>query len=130
MAPRLQYRKKRQSIVHAVQLRRETEGFTYRKWGGDQRCKRGDWIVDNDGDVYTVDGEVFARTYVAIGQGAFRKVTPVWAERATSDGSIQTKEGATGYRAGDYLVFNEPDGGDGYAMGDQKFNAMYERCPE
>jgi hypothetical protein len=31
--------------------------------GAEQRCKRGDWLVDNGGEVYTVDGDSFARTY-------------------------------------------------------------------
>jgi hypothetical protein len=30
---------------------------------GVQECKAGDWLVDNDGDVYRVDRETFERTY-------------------------------------------------------------------
>ena len=40
---------------------------------------------------------------------------------------MQTKEGATHYRAGDYLVFNEEHGGDAYAVAAAKFEAMYKR---
>ena len=47
--------------VAAVRLALETDGLIYRKWGGEQRAKAGDWIVDNEGDVYTVDADVFAR---------------------------------------------------------------------
>ena len=36
-------------------------GLTYRKWGGEQRAKPGDWLVDNGGEVDTVDAESFAR---------------------------------------------------------------------
>ncbi len=71
MNHRHRYRKKSDSYVIAVQLDLDTDGFTYRKWGGEQRCKIGDWIVDNRGDIYTVDGEVFARTYRS------KKWTPV-----------------------------------------------------
>jgi hypothetical protein len=49
------YLKKTASQVVAVQLDLETDGLTYQKWGGTQTCKAGDWIVNNDGDVYTVD---------------------------------------------------------------------------
>jgi hypothetical protein len=96
------------------------------KWGADQKCKAGDWIVNNDGDIYTVDRETFERTYRQVGAGTYVKSTPVWAEVAQEAGSVRTKEGETHYRAGDYLVFNEQQGGDAYAVSADKFQAMYE----
>ena len=108
-----------------MQLDLDTDGFTYRKWGGEQACKRGDWLVNNGGDVYTVDAATFARTYVPVSLGVYRKATAVWAERATADGAIRTSEGATHYRAGDWLVFNSADGTDGYAMTDETFRRLY-----
>jgi hypothetical protein len=51
---------------------------------------------------------------------------PVWAEAASEDGSIATKEGRTQYRKGDYVVFNDEDGTDGYAMSAKKFESRYE----
>jgi len=115
--------------VTAVQIDLDTPGFAYRKWGAEQRCKRRDWIVDNDGDVYTVDADVFARTYRRVSQGLYVKITPVWAEVADSAGAIPTKEGESHYEKGDYLVFNEEGGGDGYCMTAQKFEATYEPAP-
>ncbi len=112
--------------VVAVQLDLDTDGFEYRKWGDTQTCKRGDWIVNNDGDVYTVDLESFARTYRAVGSGTYEKTAPVWAEVADKPGQIKTKEGITHYEAGAYLVYNEPDGKDGYAMSAERFEKMYE----
>lgn len=126
MALHPRYRKKANSFVIAVQLDLDTEGFTYNKWGGEQRCKRGDWIIDNDGDTYTVDHQVFAKTYRSIGPGVYIKTTPVWAEVATKSGTVITKEGASKYEAGDYLVFNNEDGTDAYCMGAAKFESMYE----
>jgi hypothetical protein len=41
---------------------------------------------------------------------------------------VKTKEGATRYRTGDYLVFNEPDGGDAYAVAKNTFKKMYRRA--
>ena len=126
MPDRRRYRRKADQYVVAVQLDLDTEGFTYRKWGGEQRCKRGDWLVDNDGDIYTVDGEVFARSYRQARPGAYVKTTRVWAEIATDDGSVATKEGRSHYRRGDYLVSNNEDGTDAYCVSAAKFESMYE----
>ena len=73
MANRRRYRRKADQYVAAVQLDLDTDGFTYQKWGGEQRRKRGDWLVDNDGDIYTVDGAVFARTYRKVRLGALHQ---------------------------------------------------------
>ena len=126
MTGRLKYVKRENREVVAVQLALDTTGFTYRKWGGIQTCKAGDWIVNNDGDVYTVDRDTFDRTYSQIGSGMYVKVAPVWAEVAGEAGYVQTKEGATHYLAGDYLVFNEEQGGDAYAVSAAKFEMMYQ----
>ena len=123
-----EYRRKKRTSVIAVRLDLDTEGFTYQKWGGTQRCKRGDWLLSNQGDVYTVDGETFARTYRQVSAGVYEKDAPVWAEQASESGTIQTKEGSTAYKAGDYLVFNDPDGHDGYAMSRETFHSLYEPC--
>ena len=123
------YVKRANQSVVAVQLALDGAGFTYQKWGGSQTCKAGDWLVNNDGDVYTVDAESFGRTYERVGDGKYVKTTPVWAEVAKASGRVQTKEGATEYQAGDYLVFNQENGGDAYAVSARKFNAMYEPAP-
>src|SRR5215468_3291867 len=84
--------------VAAVRLALETDGLVYLKWGGEQRAKAGDWVVDNDGDVYTVDADVFERTYRRVserGPGAYAKVTSIWAERAQQSGRVKTNEGVT-----------------------------------
>lgn len=126
MPTRRRYRKKTDRPVVAVQLDLDTTGFTYHKWGAQQHCKRGDWIVSNDGETYTVDGEVFSRTYRQVGPGLYVKVTPVWAEVASRDGSLPTLEGESRYRAGDYLVFNDEAGQDGWCMDAARFESMYE----
>ncbi len=69
----------------------------------------------------------FARTYQQVSRGRYVKKTPVWAELATKAGRIKTKEGATRYRKGDYLVYNDRRGRDGYSMSPAKFKAMYTR---
>jgi hypothetical protein len=129
MAERRKYRKNATQFVVAVQLDLTTDGFSYEKWGGTQTCKAGDWLVNNGGDVYTVDQDTFARTYRSTSPGLYVKTTPVWAEVAELAGKIQTKEGVTHYDAGAYIVFNEEDGGDGYAVEADSFEQMYEPAP-
>lgn len=125
MSVRRKYKKKPTSFVTAVQLDLDTEGFVYNKWGGKQVCKRGDWLVDNNGDKYTVSKESFARTYEIVSPGVYFKSAPVWAEVAEKGGRVKTKEGDTGYQAGDYLVFNNEEGTDAYAISAEKFESMY-----
>ncbi len=121
-----QYRKRKNREVTAVQLRLDLEDFIYRKWGGTQTCKAYDWIVDNQGKVYTVDQETFEATYDEVSPGRYIKVAHVWAERARTAGVITTKEGTTDYKAGYWLVYNGSDRRDGYAMSPEEFAALYE----
>jgi len=128
MSGRQKYVKRPDQTVVAVRLDLETEGFTYTKWGGDQHCKRGDWLVNDADETYTVDADTFARTYRHVRDGAYLKITPIWAEQAAAAGDVETKEGATHYAPGDYLVFNQEDGGDAYAVSRGKFEGTYERA--
>lgn len=125
MPQRRKYQKKANQPVIAVRLNLDTPGLTYRKWGATQRAKRGDWLVDNAGETYTIDARTFARTYKRLRPGTYVKTTPVWAEKATQAGRIQTKEGFSSYQPGDYLVYNHRNGRDGYCMTAKQFNAMY-----
>ncbi len=126
MGERKRYRRLPGQPVVAVQLKLETEGFKYHKWGDEQRCKANDWVVDNGGDVYTVDAKSFGRTYTADGPGTYVKTGRVWAEQLSVAGRVVTKEGSTGYEAGDWLVSNEEDGSDAYAVSATKFEQSYE----
>jgi hypothetical protein len=100
----------------------------YRKWGAEQRARKDDWLVDNDGDVYTVAADVFSRTYRKVGAspGAYVKTTPVWAEKADKAGVVKTKEGETHYNPGDYIVSNSRDGSDDYSVSAAKFESLYD----
>lgn len=59
--------------------------------------------------------------------GAYVKTQPVWARVARRAGTIATKEGSSRYKAGDYLVFNDRHGKDGYCMSAKKFASLYQR---
>jgi hypothetical protein len=126
MSARRKYKKKASSFVTAVQLDLDTEGFKYQKWGGEQVAKKGDWLVDNNGDKYTVSQESFATTYELVSPGVYVKSAPVWAEVAEKAGKVRTQEGETAYQPGDYLVSNNADGTDAYAVDKEKFASMYE----
>jgi hypothetical protein len=126
MGNRQKYRKRADQFVVAVQLDLDTAGFTYTKWGAEQRCKKGDWIVDNDGDIYSVDREVFEKTYRKVNPGIYVKTTPIWAEVTARPGSVVTKEGESHYQKGDYLVYNNKNGADAYCISAAKFVSMYE----
>lgn len=124
-ATRRRYLRRPDRPVTAVRIMVDTNGLTYHKWGGEQRAKGGDWLVDNDGDVYTVDADVFAHTYRQAGAGTYVKIAPVWAVQAQHPGNVKTREGVTHYEAGDYLVSNDMDGSDEYAISAAKFEIMY-----
>lgn len=126
MSGRRRFIKRKTEFVVAVQLDLTTDGFVYQKWGGTQTCKPGDWLVNNAGDIYTIDGETFGRTYREEAPGRYVKFTAVWAEVAATAGVVLTKEGSTRYDTDDYLVYNEPEGGDVYAFAKAVFERMYQ----
>lgn len=126
MGERQRYRRRPGQPVVAVQLKLDTEGFKYKKWGEVQRCKANDWLVDSNGEVYTVDADSFARTYTAEGHGTYVKTGKVWAEQVAEAGRVATKEGGTNYKSGDWLVSNNEDGSDAYAVSATKFEESYE----
>jgi hypothetical protein len=125
-----EYRRRDGTPVTAAQLDLDMDGLEYRKWGGIQRASRGDWLVNRQDEAYTVARDVFERTYRMIRPGLYEKVTSVWARPAESSGSIRTQEGETRYEVGDMLVYNDPEGGDGYAMTAQRFAELYEPVRE
>ena len=126
MQMRKLFRKRPKYYVTAVQLNLEFDGFEYHKWGGQQTCKAGDWLVNNNEDIYTIDKDYFRDFYQHVSPGVFNKVGEIWAEVATERGSVKTREGFTEYAAGDYLVFDRQEGGEGYAIRKHIFERMYE----
>ena len=124
---RLKYCKKSDQFIVAVQLNLNTQGFIYEKWGSYQRCKQNDWVVNNNGDIYTIDKEVFSKTYKKVQDGIYVKTGYVYAEVTKESGTVETREGRSHYKKGDYLLFNSEDGTDTYCVSAKKFESMYER---
>ncbi|MDQ6978625.1 MAG: DUF4231 domain-containing protein [Mariprofundaceae bacterium] len=127
MSTRIVYRKRPKYHVTAVQLDLSFKRFEYQKWNKPQVCKRGSWLVNNNGEVYTVEKDYFREHYQQVSPGVYKKIGAVWAEVATKSGVIKTKEGETPYSTGDYLVFDRAEGGDGYAIKKNVFEHMYEQ---
>ncbi len=124
--PLNRYIKRADQAVTAIQMSLDLQDFSYHKWGSLQHGNKGDWLVENGGNVYTVAQESFAATYRMLSPGRYIKIAPVWAEKATVAGAIETKEGKTHYEYGDYLVYNQDNRHDGYAVKADVFESMYE----
>jgi hypothetical protein len=77
-----------------------------------------------------VQRDSFAQTYEKVDIGKYRERTPIWAEVATHPGQVRTKEGLRAYEPGDYLVSNDEEGRDQYAIARQRFDEMYEPADE
>jgi len=120
------YKRKTAGTIVAIQLKFEELHFTFKKWQASQKCKSGDWLVENQGDVYTVDEEEFARTYEKVSKGIYKKTSIIWANQAQSIGHIKTIEGKTHYKNGDFLIANEKNGEYLYAISNKKFHQLYE----
>lgn len=120
------YRKKNNHQVTAIQLKLVTNGLRYEKWGASQTAKADDWLVENNGECYTVAADVFARTYQQVSAGRFVKVTVLQAYQASESGVLKTLEGSTRYQPGDYIVSNDPDNpADIYAVEKHRFEELY-----
>ncbi|MCP4366959.1 MAG: hypothetical protein GY797_22380, partial [Deltaproteobacteria bacterium] len=94
MAKRICYLKKSGNHVTAVRMDLIFDEFTYEKWDASQHGKPGDWLVNNNNDVYTVDNDYFRKNYKYVSPGVYEKIGAIWVEVAQEDGSIQTVEGS------------------------------------
>ena len=126
MAELAKYRRRVEVTVVAVRLDLDTDGFTYRKWGAEQLCRAGDWLVNNAGTTYTVGATAFADAYREVSPGVFAKEDPVWVERAATSGTMPTKDGMVDFAPGDMLVFVDPDRIEGLPMSAEQFDEQYE----
>lgn len=111
--------------VTAVQIDFDKVKFTYHKWGAEQKATTGDWIVSTHGDVVTVPREIFARSYKTIGHGQYLQTGNVWVRQTIEPGVLKTNSGQINYQAGDYLVFNDPEGNQGIVMKANTFTEFY-----
>jgi hypothetical protein len=111
--------------VTAIQIDFDKVSFTYHKWGSDQKATSGDWIVNTNGDIFTVPREIFARSYKMIGHGQYLQTGDVWVRHTIEPGFLKTNNGKVNYKAGDYLVFNDPEGNHGIVVKPNIFTEFY-----
>ena len=125
------YHKKAAQTIVAVQLNLDTDGLQYQKWGDSQFAKKGDWLVNNNGSIYSIDNAAFARAYQLVSPGQYQKVSDIYAKLSDSDGAIETLEGKTHYLKGDYLVYENLGQIEGaYAVSAERFEDMYDLVDE
>ncbi len=120
----MKYRKSETVVAAQINLELEDGILKYDKWGGRQTAKQGDWLINSNGEAYTCDAEVFAETYKEVSPGVFRKTALIEAEQALEDCKIDTLEGQSDCKKGDFIVTNP--GGDRYPVGRETFLNIYE----
>ena len=119
------YYPKAHNTVKAMPINLPNVEVNYEKWGGAQQANQGDWLVNRGDEFYTVEQSSFNDTYRCIEGNTYLKIAPVWAEIAKENGKIKTKEGESHFSAGDYLVYNDQNKKDGYAIKNTLFNDLY-----
>ncbi|MEB3335092.1 MAG: patatin-like phospholipase family protein [Cyanobacteriota bacterium] len=108
------YRERKETEVKAIRLNLELESFTYHQGDGARTGKRGDWLVECEGRVSTVDHATFNRYYKQVAPASYRKQLIVWAA-PVSDG---------------VLVCMDSEGKDGDVLSPDQFQALYEPLPQ
>lgn len=90
-----------------VSAERLAEDIAWTSSGGDLLTGRaGDWAVSDGIDRWTVADGVFRATYVAAGDGRWRKAARVRAVRVDERVEVMTLEGRAVAEAGDWVVRN------------------------
>lgn len=114
--------------IFAVRMDLDMDPLHYRRWGGEQTAKPGDWLVLSNGDTYTIDAAEFTKTYDRDPgkAGIFRKTAVTYAYEAIQGGKIFTLEGASDFEAGDYICASNPEMKDAYPVSRETFEATYE----
>jgi hypothetical protein len=99
--------------VRAIRLDLELESFTYRQGDGVRTGKRGDWLVECQGQVTIVDEATFARSYKQIAPATYLHQSVVWAAPVS----------------GGVLVCRDPEGKEGDVLCADRFHSLYEPLP-
>ena len=66
----------------AIQL---NMNIAYNKWGGIQKAKAGDWLLQKAGDTFTCDEKVFADTYRPVRLHVYATEIPEHEKRCRTD---------------------------------------------
>jgi hypothetical protein len=75
------------------------------KTGDWLQARAGDYQVRNDeGEAWSVEPEIFNRTYEHVGYDRWRRIGRVWAQRAVPDELVITLEGPVTAKPGDWVI--------------------------
>lgn len=120
---------KKAGQVKAEQL---TQDMSWKSTNGDTLTgNAGDWKVTGpDGSTWTVKPDIFAKTYgeVTPGSGVFEKTALARAMKLKVDYSVQSLEGTSSGRAGDYLIMGPNN--EFYIVNAAKFEGMYSQVQQ
>lgn len=107
--------------VSARQLTTSTE------WTSDNGSRltalAGDWLLETYGSTWTVNADVFERTYEKQADGTYLKIVAVTARKLTTEVDIVTLEGIAHALPGDWLVCNPA--GDVWPVNAEEFSRRY-----
>ena len=87
-------------------------------------ARQSDWLVERNGSVHTVDAHLFENTYKKVGLFTYVNSAIVWPVPAAEAGIFCVFEGATHYRQGVFIVWNDEAGLDGYAVVKEMFRPL------
>lgn len=91
--------------------------------GSDLDAAAGDWLLTDGRREWTVDADVFARSYERLADGTFRKSTTVQAVQLDEAVDVPTLEGVSAAVAGDWLLRGVE--GELWPVGDDHFRSRY-----
>lgn len=90
------------AVVHATRLARPHAWRTGR--GSALSARAGDWLITDGVQEWTVEADIFARTYRRLPDGRFAKDAPVDAVRTDRPLDVPTLEGVARAEAGDWVL--------------------------
>lgn len=91
--------------------------------GSTMQAQPGDWLVQSEGDTWSVEDGIFRVTYEHLRDDLYRKVTPVLAVELPAAGTVLSREGMVEAEQGDLLVCNVT--GECWSMPKEKFFQRY-----
>ncbi|MCV7424521.1 hypothetical protein H7K45_28655 [Mycobacterium yunnanensis] len=116
--------------VGTVTAERRDEAFTWTSDGGQtMTAAAGDWSVrDQDDRVWSVRDDIFRDSYDELGDGRWRRRGGVQARPARAGETVDTLEGPTTAREGDWIVRGSR--GEEWPVGAAEFTRRYAAEPE
>ena len=95
-------------IANPVKAQKLTDTFQWQSTDGNNLVgEKGDYLIESDGNRWTVQPEIFEKTYSENSDGTFTKTAQVIAVKVNAALTINTLEGESVVHEGDYLLCGE-----------------------